>query len=329
MIVKGVMNLQNAIEINRLSKIYKGGQKALNGLNLIVNEGEIFSLLGKNGAGKSTLINVLTTYLQPTDGEVFILGESLSRNTASIRKQLSSVAQKNSIDGYLTLYENMKFQGRLYHVDSKELPKRIEDLLTKLNLKQYKDKRVSDCSGGIQRRLDIAMSMVSIPKILFLDEPTTGLDIESRHAMWELIKKVNIEYGTTIFLTTHYLEEADELSHKICIIKDGKEQITGTSAELKRFLQQSLVRLYFEESSLQDKVRIITKLKHLDFVKKIRESKDTITIEVENIKEDYQTVLELGIENQTPFYRAEIVRPTLDDVFMEIASEEKLYDRNN
>ena len=154
--------MENAIEINNLTKIYKDGKKALNNLSFSVKEGEIFSLLGPNGAGKSTLINILTTYLKPTEGNVKILGEDLVENSDSIRSQLSCIAQTNSIDGYLTLYENMKFQGRLYGVKSKELNSRIEEMLTTFNLQEYRDKKVSNCSGGIQRRLDIAMSMMSI-----------------------------------------------------------------------------------------------------------------------------------------------------------------------
>ncbi len=322
--VKEVIIMQNAIEINSLSKTYKDGKQALNNLSFSVKEGEIFSLLGPNGAGKSTLINILTTYLKPTDGSVMILGENLAKKSEIIRSQLSCVAQKNSIDGYLTLYENMKFQGRLYGVKNKELFNRIEELLTTFKLTQYLDKKVSNCSGGVQRRLDIAMSMMSIPKILFLDEPTTGMDIESRHQMWELITLLNQKYKTTIFLTTHYLEEADKLSHTICIMKDGHEQIVGTSQELKNYLHQNLVRLYFEEMNAIEIKKIIGILKSLTYVKNIRMLEDYLTIEVADAKIDYNQILSLGIDRILPFYRAEIVYPTLDDVFLAVANEEVL-----
>lgn len=320
--LKERISMKNAIEINNLTKIYKDGKKALNNLSFSVRKGEIFSLLGPNGAGKSTLINILTTYLKPTDGNVKIFGEDLVEKSDSIRSKLSCIAQTNSIDGYLTLYENMKFQGRLYGVKNKELHNRIEELLTTFNLQEYRDKKVSNCSGGIQRRLDIAMSMMSIPKILFLDEPTTGMDIESRHAMWELIKVLNSKYKTTVFLTTHYLEEADKLSQTICIIKEGHEKIIGTSQELKHYLQQNLIRIYFDKITSDEINKIIYKLKSLEYVKGVRMLEDNLTIEVVDTQKDYTQILALGIDKILPFYRAEIVQPTLDDVFLAVANEE-------
>lgn len=314
--------MQNAIEINNLTKTYKDGKKAINNLSFSVKEGEIFSLLGPNGAGKSTLINILTTYLKPTEGSVKILGEYVTEKSENIRSQLSCVAQTNSIDGYLTLYENMKFQGGLYGVKNKELVNRIEELLTTFGIKEYRDKKVSNCSGGVQRRLDIAMSMMSIPKILFLDEPTTGMDIESRHAMWELIAVLNQEYKTTVFLTTHYLEEADKLSQTICIMKDGKEQMIGTSQELKRYLQQNLIRIYFDKMPSNEIQEIRNRLKSLDYVKGVRMLEDNLTIEVTHTQQDYAQILALGIDKILPFNRAEIVQPTLDDVFLAVANEE-------
>ncbi|EHX3909897.1 ABC transporter ATP-binding protein [Listeria monocytogenes] len=328
MTMKEVMILQNAIEVKGLTKIYKDEFSALNKLNISVKKGEIYSLLGKNGAGKSTLINILTTFLKPTDGEVKILGKEITQNVDYIRSKLSCVAQKNSIDGYMTLYENMQFQGRLYHVNAKELTSRIDDLINTLSLEDYRNKKVSDCSGGVQRRLDIAMSMISIPELLFLDEPTTGMDIESRISMWELIKTVNKKYGTTIFLTTHYLEEADELSDRICIMKDGKEQIVGTVNELKKYLQQNLVRLYFDEMYSGTKEENINDLYQLDFVKDIHETVDTLTINVTDAQKNYFSILEFIIEKHIPIYRAEIVVPTLDDIFLAIANEEETYEGN-
>lgn len=325
---KEVMNLQNAIEVKDMTKIYRDGFMALDKLNISVKKGEIYSLLGKNGAGKSTLINILTTFSKPTDGDVTILGKELTQNANYIRNQLACVAQKNSIDRYMTLYENMQFQGRLYHVNSKELTNRIDDLISSLHLEEYRNKKVSDCSGGVQRRLDIAMSMISIPKILFLDEPTTGMDIESRISMWDLIRTINKKYGTTIFLTTHYLEEADELSDRICIMKDGKEQIVGTVTELKKFLQQNLVRLCFDELDSEAKEEIINSLYQLDFVKDIRIAEDSLTIDVFDAQKNYFSILEFIVEKHISFYRAEIVKPTLDDIFLAIASEEEIYEGN-
>ncbi|MGM0123746.1 ABC-2 type transport system ATP-binding protein [Enterococcus sp. AZ194] len=320
--------LQNAIEVKQLSKVYRSGFRALDELTITVKKGEIFSLLGKNGAGKSTLINILTTYLSFTSGDVRILGCRLPDDIRVIRGKLSSVAQKNSIDGYLTLIENMTFQGSLYHVAGNELQERIDELIQTLDLEAYRDKKVSECSGGVQRRLDIAMSMISVPEILFLDEPTTGMDIESRLAMWELIKKINQVYGTTIFLTTHYLEEADQLSDRVCIIKDGHEQMIGTSNELKHYLQQNLIRFSFENWTESEKKSMTEFLRVIDFVKEVRVTDNAVTIEVNDIRKNYFELLKIGIREEYSFYRAEIVRPTLDDVFLAIASKEVTHERD-
>lgn len=324
-----MIRLQNIIETNNLTKVYQDGRTALNKLNISVKEGEIFSLLGQNGAGKSTLIQILTTGLQPTAGKVTVLGRNLVGNVNFIRKNLCCVAQNNSIDDNLTLYENMLFQGRLYHLESKVLTKRITELLVSLNLEKYRNKKVGICSGGVQRLLTVAMSMISIPKILFLDEPTSGMDIEARRLMWRLIQTINEQYNTTIFLTTHYLEEADQLSDRICIIKEGQEQIIGTTAELKHYLAQDLIKLSFANPSAITKNDYSELLKQQSFVKKIGTTKNTLTIEVENAQVDYSKLLKIITAKPVDFYRVEIVQPTLDDVFLAIANKEEMYERDN
>lgn len=160
---------------------------------LSVKQGEIFSLLGSNGAGKTTLINIITTFLRPTAGTVQILGKDLERNTKFIRSNIACVAQRISTDDNLTLAENMRFQGSLYSLDKVKTKKRINQLVEIFNLSDYIDKKAETLSGGIKRRLDIAMSMVSYPKILFLDEPTVGMDIKSRQGMWEMLRKIKKE----------------------------------------------------------------------------------------------------------------------------------------
>ena len=192
-----------AILINNLTKIYRDGKKALDHLSMTVKEGEIFTLLGQNGAGKSTLINTLTTYLTPTSGLVKVFGKDLCQEPAFVRKQIACVAQKNSIDNHLSLMENMLFQSSLYQLDKATATKRIDELIHAFALEDFSDHRVATYSGGMKRRLDIAMSMISRPKLLFLDEPTVALDIESRKVVWEIIGKIRKDYGTTVFMTTH------------------------------------------------------------------------------------------------------------------------------
>ena len=175
-----------------------------------VKRGEIFSLLGQNGAGKSTLIKVLTTYLHPTSGKIFMFGKDIDHEAAEIRSEIGCVAQKTSIDTHLSLTENMHFQGKLYKIPKQDAKKRMEKLIDCFGLENYLQYPVASYSGGIKRRLDIALNLMSNPKALFLDEPTVGMDIQSRMAMWDMVRKIRTDFGTTIFLTTHYLEEADQ-----------------------------------------------------------------------------------------------------------------------
>lgn len=197
----------HAIQVDHVVKRYKNGVQALNGLSLSVKEGEIFSLLGQNGAGKSTLIRILTTYLCPTAGEIEMMGKDIKKDAAVIRSQIACVAQQTSIDTYLSLEENMMFQSRLYKIPKAEARQRMERLISDFGLSQYRKYPVIFLFRWVKRRLDIALNMMVNPKILFLDEPTVGMDIQSRIAMWDMMKKIRDGFGTTIFLTTHYLEE--------------------------------------------------------------------------------------------------------------------------
>ena len=238
-----------AIEIDSLVKKYKNGVLALNGLNIEVEQGEIFSLLGPNGAGKSSLLNILSTYYVMTSGNVKILGRNLISDAQKIRREIACVAQRISIDEHLSLLDNMWFQSRLYGVEKHLAKERIDSLISSFGLKNYLQYPVLSYSGGIKRRLDIAMNMVSMPKILFLDEPTVGMDVESRKMLWDMIRKIKTQYGTTIFLTTHYLEEADQLSDTICIMKNGKEIIQGPPQSLKAYTNQNIVKIRFNDEN--------------------------------------------------------------------------------
>jgi len=236
--------MEYAIKLENVTKQYKNKVQALKGLNLSVKLGEIFSLLGPNGSGKSTLINILTTYLRPSSGKVTILGKDI-KNIVPIRSQIACVSQQISIDTHLSLEENMLFQSRLFKISKTDAKKQMEKLINDFDLNQYRKYPVCSYSGGIKRRLDIALNMMSNPKILFLDEPTTAMDIQSRAAMWNMMKKIRDDFGTTIFLTTHYLEEADNLSDTICIINDGKEVIQKTLSELHYLFPQTTLENVF------------------------------------------------------------------------------------
>lgn len=308
-----------AIVVNNLVKQYKNGVQALNGLNLTVEYGEVFSLLGQNGAGKSTLINILTTYLRPTSGDVTIFEKNLYREAAFIRSGIACAAQRTSIDTHLSLTENMIFQSRLYKVPTAEAKQRMENLIDCFGLERYLKYPVSSYSGGITRRLDIALNMMSNPKILFLDEPTTGMDIQSRMAMWDMLKKIRNEFGTTVFLTTHYLEEADKLSDTVCIMKDGREVIQGTPNALRDYLQQDMLKISFETKEAAkaafEQLRRFYPLKPFDL------RNETIVTNFENSRKDLIKINRCLLEQSICFTGIEIMQPSLDDVFIRLTGE--------
>ena len=308
-----------AICVNNLVKKYKSGVQALDGLTLKVKEGEIFSLLGPNGAGKSTLINVLTTYLRPTSGSVTMFGKDAYREAAEIRSKISCVAQKTSIDTYLSLTENMIFQSKLFKVPKLEAGKRMEMLISCFGLEKYLKYPVSSYSGGVKRRLDIALNLMSNPKVLFLDEPTVGMDIQSRMAMWDMVKKIRNDFGTTIFLTTHYLEEADQLSDTICIIKNGKEVIQGSPNALREYLRQDMLKISFLEG--KDAENCFESLKGSLPLKESDLRQDKIITSLKNGRSDLEKTTRLLLEHDLPFLGIEIVQPALEDVFISLTRE--------
>lgn len=303
-----------AIEVEKLVKQYKNGVKALDHLSLAVNGGEIFSLLGPNGAGKSSLINILTTYYKPTSGRVTMLGRDVYKEPAWIRAQIACVAQQISIDAHLSLMENMMFQSRLHKVDGQTAKKRINALIDSFGLSGYLKYPTASYSGGVKRRLDIAMNMVSCPKILFLDEPTVGMDVESRQAMWKMLLKIRDEYGTTIFLTTHYLEEADRLSDTICIMKDGKAVVQGTPGSLRSYTRQNMLRIAF--SGAEETKRYKDALDHTGLVKFTDVRNHSVFAGVDNSRADFTAVNKWLLDHHAVFDAIEIVEPGLEDVFL-------------
>lgn len=308
-----------AIYVNDLFKKYKNGVQALDGLTLTVEEGEIFSLLGQNGAGKSTLINVLTTYLRPTSGNVIMFGKDVYREAAEIRSKISCVAQRTSIDTNLSLTENMILQSKLYKVPKLEAGKRMEMLIACFGLEKYLKYPVLSYSGGVKRRLDIALNLMSNPKVLFLDEPTVGMDIQSRVAMWDMVKKIKNDFGTTIFLTTHYLEEADQLSDKICIMKNGKEVIQGSPKALREYLRQDMLKISF--SVKKDAEHCFECLKEGIALKESDLRHDKIITSLKNGRKDLENTTRWLLEHGIPFLGIEIVQPTLEDVFISLTGE--------
>ncbi|AZO94487.1 ABC transporter ATP-binding protein [Halocella sp. SP3-1] len=304
----------SVIETDKLVKEYKNGVRALDGLSLKVNSGEIFSLLGPNGAGKTSLINILTTYYKPTSGKVSILGKDLCREPDRVRTQIACVAQRISIDEHLSLMENMLFQSRLYKVDAQLAEERISTLIDSFNLSGYLKYPTASYSGGVKRRLDIAMNMVSSPKILFLDEPTAGMDVESRKAMWKMMLKIRDEYNTSIFLTTHYLEEADHLSDTICIIKKGKELVQGAPGSLRSYTRQDMLRITFSNAERGKKYKDV--FDDTGFIKFSSVRNNSVLLGVDDSRTAFTAVNKWLLDHDVEFRGIEIVEPGLEDVFL-------------
>nr|UWI51648.1 ABC transporter ATP-binding protein [Clostridioides difficile] len=310
-----------AIEINNLVKEYKNGVKALNGLSFSVKSGEIFSLLGPNGAGKSSLINILTTFYKPTSGNIKMFGKDLINNPSWIRAQIACVAQQVSIDEHLSLMENMLFQSKMYKVEPQVAKERINSLIEKFELANYLKYPTSSYSGGVKRRLDIAMNMVSSPKILFLDEPTVGMDVDSRKAMWDMLLKIRDEYGTTIFLTTHYLEEAEQLSDNICIMKNGKDLAQGTPSSLCSYIKQNILRIAFHD--IEDIKKYKNDIKNTCLVKFMSVRGNSLFINVEESRTALALINRFLLEHSIKFDAIEIVEPSLEDIFLALTGSKK------
>jgi len=225
--------IKKIIQVNNLVKKYKN-LVAVDHISFEVRAGEIYAFLGPNGAGKSTCIKMLTTILQPTEGEIILNGNNPKESKDEVRKSFGIVFQDPSLDEDLTAYENMRFHAFLYHIPKELINKRIEELLKFVELWDRRNSLVKTYSGGMKRRLEIARGLLHHPKILFLDEPTLGLDPQTREHVWNYIKNVNKKEGMTVFFTTHYMDEAERIAKWIAIIDHGKIVAQGSAADLKK-----------------------------------------------------------------------------------------------
>ncbi len=235
--------MTNAIEASGLVKTYAGKVKALDGLSVTVESGSVFALLGPNGAGKSTTVKILTTLSRPDAGQARVAGLDVLRQPERVRRAVGCVAQKSGVDINATGRENLMLQGHLYGMSGKELERRVSGLLERFGLAESARRVARTYSGGMQRKLDVAMGLVHMPQVLFLDEPTTGLDPESRADMWGEIARLAAEEGLTILLTTHYLEEADKLARRLAIVDQGRVVAEGSPDELKGELRGDAVHV--------------------------------------------------------------------------------------
>jgi len=308
----------NSIEIKSLTKSF-GDVIAVNDISLSVKPGEIFGFLGPNGAGKSTTIMILTTLLKPTSGQALICGFDVMTNAKKVRENIGYVQQETTVDDYLTGRENLLLQAKLNHIPKNEINKRIDELLELIELSDKQDKAVGTYSGGMRKRLDIAGGLLHRPKVLFLDEPTVGLDIQTRRKIWEYIKKIHDEFEITIFLTTHYMEEADKLCDRIGIIDGGKIQVIDSPENMKKAMGHEVISIILEGENHNS---FLSELKKIEFVTKINEDGSKLTLFASNGTEVIPKIFQISSELKIKITSISLTQPTLDDVFISYTGHE-------
>jgi daunorubicin resistance ABC transporter ATP-binding subunit len=310
---------ENVIEVKDLTKVYPDGTRAVQEVSFNVGRGEVFGFLGPNGAGKSTTIKVLITLLERTGGEARVLGLDTERDADAIRRRIGYAAQEVGVDDDLTGRENLRLQGRLYHLPRQVLKQRIDELLTLLNLTEDADRPAGAYSGGMRKRLDLATGLIHRPELLFLDEPTTGLDPQNRAGLWKHLERLNKEEGLTIFLTTHYMEEADRLCDRLAIIDHGRLIAEGSPASLKGQLGGDVIALTFKEAGEPtdtQKERAATLLRGLPLVRDVTPTDTGINVIVQDGGAAVPELLRVLGEAGLGVARLSLTSPTLDDVFL-------------
>ena len=301
--------MQNPIEAMNLTRTF-GDLIAVDGISLAVSKGEVFGFLGPNGAGKSTAVRMLTTLLKPTSGEAWVAGHNVVSNAGDVREKIRVALQDAAIDPLMTGNELLRLQSVLHGIPKRKARIRCGELLERVGLTAAGDRRVGTYSGGMRRRLDLALSLVHEPEVLFLDEPTTGLDPTSRLALWEEVRNLNQEIGTTVFLTTQYLEEADQLAQRIAIIDEGKIVREGTPTMLKTQVGAPTLRVDVWDKDLRSAKEIM-----LQFGDERPARKGRIAIGLNAGTRGITVVLKALEDQSIEVQHVELDEPSLDDVF--------------
>ena len=307
--------MKPAITVSGLKRAY-GKNAILKGVDFQVESGTIFALLGSNGAGKTTTINILTTLIEADAGSATVAGFDVSKSSDKVRQHISLTGQFAAVDDMLSARENLELIGDLRHV--KNPAQTAKELLSKFDLTDAADRLASTFSGGMRRRLDIAMSLIGGPQVIFLDEPTTGLDPEARKSMWQTIKML-AQGGTTIFLTTQYLDEADELADIIALLHEGKIVAQGTATELKKLVPGGVIKFTFSTVAQLENAGIILRK---DFVV-TKADNTTLTVAADgNVKQITELFIRLRDSKLEPASFSQQV-PTLDDVFFKLTGKKE------
>lgn len=302
-----------AIEVRGLVREFKKGPRAVDGIDLTVAEGEIYGFLGPNGAGKSTTVLMLTTLLPPTAGTATVAGFDIVKQGAEVRGAIGAALQEAALDKFLTGREHIKLQGSLHGMKGVDLKRRGDDLLERVGLTDAADRKVGGYSGGMKRRLDLALALLHNPRVLFLDEPTTGLDPQSRTALWDEVARLAREDGVTVFLTTQYLEEADALANRVGIIDHGKIVIEGTPDELKASVGRSSVEIEPHDiARLADLERTLA-----PFGAPLAMRGGSASIRLNEGVGDVAAIVRALDAEGIGIHQLRLREPTLDDVFLE------------
>jgi ABC-2 type transport system ATP-binding protein len=308
-----------SIETKSLSKSF-GDVRAVDDISFSIEDGEIFGFLGPNGAGKSTTMMILTTLLKPTSGQALVSGFDVQTHPKQVRQKIGYVQQESTVDEYLSGRENLLLQARLNHIPKDLICERIDDILDLIELSDKQNDAVVTYSGGMRKRLDIAGGLLHRPKVLFLDEPTVGLDIQTRRKIWEYIKKIHEEFEMTIFLSTHYMEEADNLCDRIGIIDGGKIQVIDTPQNMKSAMGNEVISLTIETSD--DEKIFLSKLKTIELIKKINEDQNKITLFASKGTEVIPKIFQIASDLKIKINSISLTQPTLDDVFISYTGHE-------
>ncbi len=308
-----------AIKTTDLTKQFKD-KLAVDNINIEIYEGEIFGILGPNGAGKTTFLKMLSTILPISSGNAYVFGNNVEKKGNDVRKLIGLTGQYASIDEELTAMENMVIFGQLNGLKKKQAVARATELLNQFSLYDVRNKSVKSFSGGMRRRCDLAVGLIMKPKLVFLDEPTTGLDPRTRGEMWQVIRNL-AKSGSTIVLTTQYLEEADQLADRIGIIDDGKLVKIGTADELKNDLSKTQLEIQFEDSKqIEPAIDLIKEITALE-VTQLPEQK-SVSFIVKEVDTTIKVLYELQ-ERQIKIAEFAIRKPSLDEVFLHVTAKEK------
>ena len=313
---KVVTKAEAILLVKDLKKVFPPDVRAVDGISFYVKRGEVFGFLGPNGAGKSTTIKIITTLLAKNAGTVVVDGLDLDHQPAKIREIIGYAAQDVGVDDDLTGRENLRLQARFYHIPRAESDERVDLIIKTVDLDDAADRRAGTYSGGMRRRLDLAMALISKPRLLFLDEPTTGLDPQNRIAVWNYIKSLN-EQGMTIFLTTQYMEEADRLCDRLCIIDHGKIVAQGTPASLKAEIGADVIQIALKSDGAKNVKDVAREaLRRIPGVQEVQNHDAGVTVYAKNGPSLVPQIVRMLDDVRVQIAQLTLSAPSLDDVFL-------------